>query len=184
MLFLSTELFAFEIAELHNEAIIDHNRRVRWLRKCAATTEAQVRATGEEGRWERLRRKWATKHEQTIEEKLDALYDRVDDLLLASDFATIDKELAAADPEIDLTVALGLLTITYAAKEHLPARAMFASAVFARAEKENGTEEALRMTRGLVDDVRPPALATHLPEPSPEITLWAIAGRFPDVPPR
>lgn len=83
---------------------------------------------------------------------LDDLYDRIDDALCAGDFASVDRELAAVDVEkTDVTMLLGWLTITYAAKDKLPSFTGMARRVFERLEHERGTEETLALTRGLVD---------------------------------
>jgi hypothetical protein len=104
----------------------------------------------------------------SIEDALDALYDRVDGALLAGNFAAVDRELAAVDVgTTELTLLLGWLTITYAARERLPLRARFAVRVFLRAEREQGTDAAVELLRGLVDEKPPPLLRLPLAPEEP-----------------
>lgn len=117
-----------------------------------------------------------------MDQKLDELYDRIDDALLAGDFDSVDREIAAADvARTDLTMLLGLLTISHAAREHLPSRERFAVKVFLRAEREQGTNAAVELLRGLVDE-RPVSLVPMplLPpeEPMNERAFkWTLAAR-------
>lgn len=61
-----------------------------------------------------------------VDNALDVLYDRVDDLLLEGAFNTCNALLACVDVErSDETLLLGILTITHAARERLPRRAEF-----------------------------------------------------------
>lgn len=115
-----------------------------------------------------------------IESALDALYDRIDDRLLAGDFVTVDREIASVDvAATDLTMLLGWLTITYAARERLPARGRFAVSVFGRAEREQGTDKAVELLRGLVDPVDPSRMAIDAPpqETSLQHLRWALVSR-------
>ena len=66
--------------------------------------------------------------------RIDLLYDRVDDRLLDSDFNRVDdcfrllrKEMVQAVEHLDMTLAL--LTVTNCASEHLPERAVFIQAL-------------------------------------------------------
>lgn len=66
-----------------------------------------------------------------IDTALDALYDRVDDLLKSEDFPALGAMLRQADVEsLSTDILLGLLTATLPARSKLPARAQF----FAEAE--------------------------------------------------
>lgn len=78
-------------------------------------------------------------------EKLDEIFNRVDDLLLDGKFDEVDKELRGLNPDtLDTTSSLGYLTITFAAKRRLKARAAFLSAVRQKLTAERPSEvEAL-----------------------------------------
>jgi hypothetical protein len=78
-----------------------------------------------------------------IDSALDALYDRVDDLLKTEEFETLDGMLRQAKVEsLSADVLLGLLTATLPARAKLPARANFfaeaEASIKARGEWENG----------------------------------------------
>jgi hypothetical protein len=61
-----------------------------------------------------------------IDAALDILYDRVDDLLKARDFSTVDELLRQADvSSFSVDVLLGLLTATLPGRSKLPARSKF-----------------------------------------------------------
>lgn len=78
-----------------------------------------------------------------VDAALDVLYDRVDDLLKASQFSAVDNLLRQADvASISVDVLLGLLTATLPARSKLPARAEFfadaEASIKARGEWEDG----------------------------------------------
>src|SRR3990172_8235788 len=78
-----------------------------------------------------------------IDSALDVLYDRVDDLLKARQFSTVDDLLRQADVgSISVDVLLGLLTATLPARSRLAARSKFfadvEAAIKMRGEWEDG----------------------------------------------
>jgi hypothetical protein len=86
-----------------------------------------------------------------MEDLLFALYVRIDDLLLAGDFATVDRDIAAVDvEEAPLVLLLGWLSITAAAADRLAERAAFARKVATRVNRDETAERAAELLRGLV----------------------------------
>lgn len=81
----------------------------------------------------------------------DVVFECIDDMLLAGDFEGVDAVLAEA-PLDGLTpaVALGYLTITHAAAQHLPGRPAFVDRVRPWLVAKIGAERtaALLSTRG------------------------------------
>jgi hypothetical protein len=61
-----------------------------------------------------------------IDSMLDAIYNNIDDMLLAGKFSTVDNLLISTDcDKHSVDMLLALLTITYAARQHLPHRQEF-----------------------------------------------------------
>jgi len=68
-----------------------------------------------------------------IDQSIDVLYDRVDDLLLAGDFGTVDNLLGIIDLDrLDSYLLIGMLSITLAAASKLPSRPEFVEKVRGR----------------------------------------------------
>lgn len=102
------------------------------------------------------------------ETALYALYDEIDDALTAGDFAGVDAKIAKVDvAATSVTMLLGWLTITYAAAEHLPARAGLAIATTRRLCREEGEGRARELLRGLVPDACIPVLDIPLASEHP-----------------
>jgi hypothetical protein len=82
---------------------------------------------------------------------LVGLYGRVDRLLRASRFLECNQLLLVADPrQFSLDVALGFLTITYAARSRLPARPHYLAALRLRLQSElRGPDEIEELLFGL-----------------------------------
>jgi hypothetical protein len=86
----------------------------------------------------------------TLEDDLLAVYIRVDEQLNAGRFADVERDLAAVDvATLPVVLLLAWLSITHAAKEHLPGRDAFADAVKTRLERED-PERAEDLLRGLL----------------------------------
>ncbi len=86
-----------------------------------------------------------------MEDELDSLFSRIDSLLTAGDFAAVDREVAAVDVEAAaLALLLGWLSITSAAKYKLTERAALVAKVIARVNRDEPTEMAAALLRGLV----------------------------------
>lgn len=78
-----------------------------------------------------------------VDAALDVLYDRVDDLLKAKEFSTMDVFLRQANIDsLSVDILLGLLTASLPAKSKLPSRSRFyaevESSIKRRGEWENG----------------------------------------------
>lgn len=78
-----------------------------------------------------------------IDSALDALYDRIDDLLKTGEFMTLDEMLRQASAgSFSTDILLGVLTATLPARSKLPGRAKFFAeaegSIRARGEWENG----------------------------------------------
>jgi hypothetical protein len=78
-----------------------------------------------------------------VDAALDVLYDRVDDLLKAKQFTTVDSLLREASvASLSVEILLGLLTATLPARSRLPARSKFfgeaEASIKARGQWENG----------------------------------------------
>lgn len=86
-----------------------------------------------------------------MEDELDSLFGRIDDLLRAGDFAAVDREVASVDAEATpLVLLLGWLSITSAAKHKLAEREALVARVVARVNRDEPTERAAALLRGLV----------------------------------
>lgn len=84
------------------------------------------------------------------EDAIMTIFNLVDAQLSAGLFVEVEFGLAAVDIEATSTVVLlAWLSITHAAKEHLPGRAAFAQAVKAKLERDE-PERAEELLRGLV----------------------------------
>lgn len=84
-----------------------------------------------------------------IETEILIVYLRVDCQLRSGEFEAVDRDLAAIHVDTTpLVLLLAWLSITHPAKDHLPARAAFASAVKARCEREE-PERIEELLRGL-----------------------------------
>ena len=60
-----------------------------------------------------------------LDRKLDLIFDLFDNLFLSHDFKTADLLIELMNPDADLTLVLGVLSITLAAKDDLPSRAKY-----------------------------------------------------------
>ena len=70
---------------------------------------------------------------QSIDEAIDVLFKHVEELLIAKDFKQCDDFLKEVDlKQLDSNLIVTLLSITRAAKEHLPYRATFLTHARAR----------------------------------------------------
>lgn len=86
-----------------------------------------------------------------MEDVILDLYVRIDDLLLAGDFAAVDRDIAAVDVEATpLILLFGWLSITAAASDRLAERAAFARKVATRVNRDEPAERAAELLRGLV----------------------------------
>lgn len=84
------------------------------------------------------------------EDALLTVYTRVDAQLSAGLFADVGRDLATVNvPATPIVMLLAWLAITFAAKERLPGRAAFVSAVKTRVEREE-PERAQELLRGLL----------------------------------
>jgi hypothetical protein len=83
-------------------------------------------------------------------ERLDAIFNAVDELLLAGQFDLVDAMLTADPAKMPIVKMVGLLSISRAAEEHLPNYAAFYSRcrveVFRR---ESDAERVERLFQGL-----------------------------------
>lgn len=110
---------------------------------------------------------------------LDAIYDTIDEALLAGRFSDVDSQLAALDVDaLSIDVLLGWLTISYAAMTdgRLPAYAILFDATYKRLVREDGEQHALTLLTGLA-----PRVEVHQPmpcTPEGEALAWAIATRM------
>jgi hypothetical protein len=75
---------------------------------------------------------------------LDIVYDQIDEMLLAGKVGEVDQRLANADTSrYSVDLLLALLTITLAAKPHLPSRAVFFTRADATLRARGEWEESL-----------------------------------------
>lgn len=82
--------------------------------------------------------------------QLDALYDFLDDLLIRSKFAECNAILEQTPWDcLDVTLALGALTITRSCKDLLPRRALLYRETLVRLAKEKDANVAEETLRGL-----------------------------------
>lgn len=74
-----------------------------------------------------------------LDRKLDLIFDLFDNLFLSHDFKTADLLIELMNPNADLTLVLGVLSITLCAKDDLPSRAKYFRYVSQRhdAQEEN-----------------------------------------------
>ncbi len=91
-------------------------------------------------------------HATPVDAAMDLLYDAVDGMLLAGEFEGVDDLLALADvSDYPPAVLVGFLTVTYAAKDLLPARAGYGERVRARLAAEMPPERLTAVLRDLLD---------------------------------
>ena len=84
----------------------------------------------------------------TDDEWLDDIYNVFNNLLCEGDFTGANAIIRACDPyKVPLVIAIGVLTITAAAKTKLPARADYFECAKQRAESEG--KDANRLLDGL-----------------------------------
>ena|SRR6188508_1537397 len=77
------------------------------------------------------------------DDALDLLFETVDDLCYEGQFEAIEPLLKEFDVDkCSTTLAVGVLSITFAAKDELPSRADFYNRVFLAVEKAEGSRKA------------------------------------------
>lgn len=85
-----------------------------------------------------------------IDDGLDYLYDTIDDLLLEEQYDTCDAYLKEIDIEqLDPDILVGLLTITYSARDQLRTRGEIFQRISALFEKIMDRAEMIATLRGL-----------------------------------
>ncbi len=81
---------------------------------------------------------------------LDLLFETMDEFMWDGRFDVVDKLLQGFDiNKCSLTLAVGMLSITLAAKDELPSRAALWDAVYLAAKKKKGRRRATEMMKGL-----------------------------------
>lgn len=84
-----------------------------------------------------------------IGERIDDLYDHIDDLCWASRWTDVDAVLLEHAAERDLRVRITLLVATLACRSHLTLRGLYAEATYEWALQQHPAEEAEAIVAGL-----------------------------------
>ncbi len=84
------------------------------------------------------------------DERMDLVFEALDDAFCAGEFALVDARLPLVDvTQHNPTVLLGILTMTWHAKEHLPSRPAFLDAAEASMRERLGNERAAKLLENL-----------------------------------